>query len=293
MLISNNLSVVERMLVIPKFLRFFRLDPIAGAASLMVLLLLLAGIFASFVAPYGPYEMSSQLASPPSLNHPLGTDRFGRDVLSRIIFGARISLQVGLSAVIIGSTLGALLGILSGYLRGSFDAVLQRFVDIALSLPPLLVALAICVALGPGLLNVSVAIAFCFATRAIRVTRSAALAVRESGYVEAARIIGLSDWRILFYHVLPNCFAPYLVVATMDLGYAILIEASLSFLGLSIPPPEPSWGSMLMEGIRQDIRTAPWLPIFPGLAIGFTVLSFNLLGDAIRDAWDPRMGRRN
>jgi len=270
---------------------FFKEKPLGAFGGVIFLVMVLVAIFAPWLAPYDPIlnDIPARLTGP-SWQHWMGTDDLGRDVLSRVIYGARISALVGLLATASGITLGSVIGITSGYLGKRFDLYVQRVMDILLAFPSLILALAIMAVLGASITNVIIAIAIPVIPRANRVVRSVAITVKEFQYIEAAQAIGGSQWRVIFHHVLPNCTAAFLILATSMLGTAILIEASLSFLGLGIPPPAPSWGRSLSEAMRFNYN-APWLSIFPGLAISLIVFAANMFGDALRDTWDPRLKR--
>ena len=272
---------------------FVRGSPIGAVGGAIGLIMLLTAILAPVIAPQDPYRINyDRLFAPPGARFLLGSDEFGRDVLSRVIYGARISLYVAVLAVALGQAGGAVFGIISGYFGGRTDMLIQRVMDTFMSLPALVLALAIVAALGPSVNNVVLAIGIVQVPRAARDMRSAALMVRANQYVEAARAVGCTHGRVLLQHVLPNCTAPFIIIATAALGIAILTEGSLSFLGLGTPPPTPSWGSMLSGAGLQYAEKAPWLGVFPGLAMTMAVFGFNLLGDALRDAFDPRMRQR-
>jgi peptide/nickel transport system permease protein len=263
---------------------------VLGTAGLFIMVLfVLAAAFADVICRFSPLDVDSAhaLAAPNAL-HWLGTDSFGRDVWSRIIHGARISLAVGIGSTALGSSIGVTVGLASGYLSGWVDLVFQRITDILQALPLLVLALVMTAALGPSLPNVIIAIAIPLIPTVARVIRANTLALREQPFVEAAKSIGMSEMRIALRHVLPNTLAPLIVLATAQLGSTILTEASLSFLGLGIPEPYPSWGRMLSESAAEYVRTAPWLVIFPGVAISLAVFGTNLFGDALRDILDPR-----
>lgn len=263
--------------------------PLGAGGAVIVTLFVLSAIFADVIAPYDPLQTSadSSLATPGG-KHLLGADVMGRDVYSRIIHGARISLAVGIASTVMGGLLGVMIGLLSGYLLGWFDLVMQRIMDIMQALPLLVMALVMAAALGPSLENTIIAISIPLVPNVARVIRATTLSIRELPFVEAARAAGMSEMRIAMLHVLPNTISPFIVLATAQLGAAILTEASLSFLGLGVPEPHPSWGRMLSESAAEYVRVAPWLVIFPGIAISLIVFGTNLLGDALRDSLDPR-----
>lgn len=263
---------------------------VLGAAGLIIMtLFVFTAIFANVLARFDPLTVDAAHAlARPSALHLMGTDLFGRDVFSRIIHGARISLAVGLGSTALGASIGVIVGLTSGYLSGWVDLVFQRVSDILQALPLLVLALVMTAALGPSLPNVIIAIAIPLIPTVARVIRANTLALREQPFVEAAKSIGMSEVRIALRHVLPNTLAPLIVLATAQLGSTILTEASLSFLGLGIPEPYPSWGRMLSESAAEYVRTAPWLVIFPGIAISLAVFGTNLFGDALRDILDPR-----
>ncbi len=265
--------------------------PLGLAGAVILVLFVALAVFANVVAPFDPLSTNPRASlAPPGGVFLLGADMMGRDVLSRLIHGARISLAVALGATFIGSGLGGLLGLTSGYIGGWFDLVVQRLAEIMQSLPLLVMALVITASLGPSLVNTIIAIAIPLIPNVARVIRSNVLSLRELNYVEAARAVGMSNVRIAGLHVLPNTLAPLIVLATAQLGSTILTEASLSFLGLGVPEPYPSWGRMLSDSAAEYMRSAPWLVIFPGLAISLVVFGANLFGDALRDYLDPRMG---
>ena len=268
---------------------FMRRFPLGSIGALIMALFLFAAVFAPFITFYDPLSTNaSQSLARPSLTHWLGCDFMGRDVYSRIIYGARISLEVSVGSMLLGSGIGVTVGLLSGYLLGWFDLITQRLLEMMQALPLLVMALIMAAALGPSLHNTIVAIAIPLVPYVARVIRSSTLSLREQPFVEAAKAIGMSETRIAIRHVLPNTLSPLIVLATAQLGSAILVEATLSFLGLGVPEPHPSWGRMLSESAAEYVRTAPWLVIFPGLAISFIVFGTNLLGDALRDLLDPR-----
>jgi len=265
--------------------RKYPLGAIGGTIMIVFLLTaLLAGI--TGLDPFSTSARSS-LAQPGG-EHILGADFMGRDVLARIVFGARISLTVAVGATFLGCFFGVAIGLTSGFFGGWFDLLVQRLIDIMQSLPLLVMALVMAASLGPSLTNTIIAIAIPLVPSVARVIRSNALSLREMPYVEAARAVGMSEIRIAVTHVLPNTLAPLIVLATAQLGSAILVESALSFLGLGVPEPHPSWGRMLSESAAEYVRTAPWLVVFPGIAISAVVFGTNLLGDAIRDVLDPR-----
>ena len=270
--------------------RFLRRYPLGVAGAGLIVLMLLVGVFSARLAPYDPVaaDFGAQFR-PPGGAHWFGTDAYGRDVLSRLLYGARTALVIGFSSSILGATLGAIVGVISAYFGGSTDLVLQRLVDILISFPIIILAMAIVAILGSGTGNLILAIALSFIPRAERVVRSSALAIRQTVYVDAARAIGAGHWRIIFRHMVPNVVAPYLIMLTAFLGQAILLEASLSFLGLGVSEPTPAWGLMLRGAAVDFVQRAPWMAIFPGLAISLAVLAFNVFGDALRDALDPRL----
>ena len=261
-----------------------------GTVGLIIMVLFVwVAISADLISRFDPLSVNSaHRLSPPDWRHWMGTDSFGRDVWSRIIHGARISLAVGIGSTALGSSLGVIIGLASGYLSGWVDLVFQRVTDILQALPLLVLALVMTAALGPSLPNVIIAIAIPLIPTVARVIRANTLALRELPFVEAAKSIGMSETRIALRHVLPNTMAPLIVLATAQLGSTILTEASLSFLGLGIPEPYPSWGRMLSESAAEYVRVAPWLVIFPGVAISLAVFGTNLFGDALRDILDPR-----
>jgi peptide/nickel transport system permease protein len=270
--------------------RFVRRQPLGTAAALIIGVIVLTGALAPVIAPYDPVANDfSAMFVGPSAAHWLGTDAFGRDVLSRLIYGARTALVVGFAASLGGATLGAIVGVIAAYSGGTADLVIQRFADILISFPLIILALAILAILGSGTLNLILAIGLSFVPRIELVIRASALQIRAMTYVEAARAIGASPRRIIFRHMVPNVVAPYLVMVTAFLGQAILLEASLSFLGLGVNEPTPAWGLMLSGTAVEFVQRAPWMAIFPGLAITIAVLAFNVLGDSLRDALDPRL----
>lgn len=276
-----------------KMLGFVRRNPMGAIGIVIIVIFVLIAAFAPLLAPHDPYVMDSTIIlAPPSFAHWMGTDEFGRDVMSRVIWGSRISLYVGLIAVGLGTTIGAIIGMVSAYFGGKLDYAVQRVMDMLMAFPMLVLALAMVAALGSSIQNVILALAVVIAPNASRVIRSSVLSIKEKPFIEAAQNLGYSSFRILFVHILPNCLAPYIILATAGLGGAILSEASLSFLGLGTVPPEPSWGAMLSGKTQRYMTEAPWLAIFPGLAITFVVFGFNFLGDALRDILDPRMRLR-
>jgi len=263
--------------------------PLGALGAVIMTLFVFAALFAEFLTHHDPLTTNSAMSlARPGAEFWMGADNFGRDVYSRIVFGARISLAVGIGSTALGCLFGVTLGLMSGYLSGWVDLLIQRIIDILQALPLLVLALVMSAALGPSLQNTIIAIAIPLIPYVARVIRANTLALREQPFVEAARAIGMSDLRIALRHVLPNTLAPLIVLATAQLGSTILVEASLSFLGLGIPEPFPSWGRMLSESAAEYVRTAPWLVIFPGIAISLVVFGTNLLGDAVRDLLDPR-----
>ncbi len=263
--------------------------PLGAIGAAIVAVFVFAAVFAGYLTGFDAVSTDARLSlAAPSAQHPLGADFMGRDVYSRIVYGARISLAVGLGSTFLGGVLGVALGLLSGYLGGWVDLAAQRLVDMLQALPLLVLALVMAAALGPSLHNTIIAIAVPLIPYAARVARANTLSLKEQPFVDAARAVGTSELRIVLRHILPNTLAPLIVLGTAQLGSAILTEASLSFLGLGIPEPHPSWGRMLSESAAEYVRTAPWLVVFPGLAISLVVFGTNLLGDALRDILDPR-----
>lgn len=256
---------------------------------ILTTVLIIMGIFGPYIAPYDPNAIDPVARfAPPSLDHPMGGDDFGRDIFSRILHGARVSLQVGFIAVGIAATVGSTLGLVAGYAGRVVDEVIMRAMDVLFAFPAILLAIAIMAALGKGVENAMIAIGIVYIPIFARIARGSVLSIREEEFIEAARSCGATDGRILFKHILPNAMAPLIVETTLSLAFAILAEAALSFFGLGLQPPDASWGRMLSEG-RGFFRQAPWMAIFPGLAIMLTVMGFNFLGDGLRDAMDPSL----
>src|SRR5689334_23811989 len=270
--------------------RFVRKKPLGAAGGVLMLAMLLTALLANVLQTHVPIatDATATLARP-SEEHWLGTDHLGRDIYSRIVHGARVSLIVGIGSTLLGSVLGGIIGLLSGYVGGKTDLITQRVMDILQGLPLLVLALVMSAALGPSIPNVVIAISIPIVPRAARVIRASVLSIREMQYVEAARAVGLRHLRIAFRHILPNTVGPFIVLCTAQLGSAILVEAALSFLGLGVPEPYPSWGRMLSVSAAEYAQKAPWLVLFPGLAISLAVFGSNLLGDALRDTLDPRL----
>ncbi|MFZ1102395.1 MAG: ABC transporter permease [Hyphomicrobiaceae bacterium] len=268
---------------------YARRYPVGTFGAVLVLIFVLMALLAPWITSFDPTttDARSSLARPGDA-HWLGADFMGRDMYSRIVYGARISLAVGAGSTLLGCLLGVVIGLASGYFGGWLDLLAQRLIDIMQALPLLVLALIMAASLGPSLQNTIIAISIPLVPQVARVIRSNTLALREMPFVEAAKAVGMSEWAIAVRHVLPNTVAPLIVVATAQFGSAILTEAALSFLGLGIPEPHPSWGRMLSESAAEYVRTAPWLVIFPGVAISLAVFGINLLGDAIRDILDPR-----
>jgi ABC-type dipeptide/oligopeptide/nickel transport system permease subunit len=270
-----------------------RRRPLGAASALIILVLVLTAIFADVIAPYDPLATQPEIRlAKPSAEHLFGTDDIGRDVFSRVVHGARISLWVGLLAVGIGTVAGLLIGLVCGYWEGRLDLLLQRVMDALMSIPGLVLALAIVSVLKPNTTNAMLAIALVIIPGNSRIVRGAVLSTKQNRYVEAAQALGCQHLRIIVTHILPNVTAPILIIASIWFGNAILIEATLSFLGLGTQPPTPSWGLMLSSTGRAFMEQAPWLAIFPGAAISLAVLAFNLFGDTLRDAWDPKLRRQ-
>jgi peptide/nickel transport system permease protein len=270
--------------------RFVRKKPLGAAGGALMLVMLFTAVFAELLQTHDPIATNAAYTlGPPNLEHWLGTDHLGRDIYSRIVHGARVSLVVGVASTLLGSVLGGIIGLLSGYIGGKTDLVTQRILDILQGLPLLVLALVMSAALGPSVQNVVIAISIPIIPRAARVIRSSVLSIREMQYVEAARSLGVEHLRIAFRHILPNTIGPFIVLCTAQLGSAILVEATLSYLGLGVPEPYPSWGRMLSVSAAEYAQKAPHLVLFPGIAISLAVFGSNLLGDALRDTLDPRL----
>jgi peptide/nickel transport system permease protein len=273
--------------------RFLIRQPVGTIGIVLVAIFGLAGVTADWIAPYNPTSNDfAAMTEAPSWAHWLGTDQLGRDILSRILFGARTAFVVGLTSAIVGGFSGLVLGVGSAYFGGRVDLFLQRILDIVMSFPLIIMALAVVSIFGTGVQNVIIAITIPLIPRCARVVRSSALAIREVPYVDAARALGYSHSRIILNHMVPNVVAPFLIMLTSFVGQAILAEASLSYLGLGVQEPVAAWGLMLQGGAEEYASTAPWIAIFPGLAIMLTVFGINLFGDALRDELDPKMRER-
>jgi peptide/nickel transport system permease protein len=289
---AHRAGDARRFAALRDFARGFRHHRLGMIGLALVALTILAAVTAQWIAPYDPAKQDySPIFEAPSRSHLLGTDRFGRDVFTRIMYGARVSLYSGFLVVSLGIAAGTLIGLLAGYLRGIVDAVLMRCMDALLAFPGLILALAITAALGPSLTNAMIAIAILSLPGAARIVRGETLSLRERDYVTAARVLGAGAPRILWSHILPNALAPIIVIASLRVGGAILVETGLSFLGLGVQPPTPSWGSMVNDG-AQYLERAPWIAMAAGGAIFVTVLGANFVGDAVRDVLDPRLRGR-
>ena len=274
-------------------LYYLKSKPLGTIGFSIVLLMILTAIFAPLIAPHTYQEQNYEAVRvSPSLEFPFGTDQFGRDIFSRVVYGAQISMMVGFLAVIAGTGAGAIVGLISGYFMGKTDHIVQRLVDMWMSFPDLILALTIVAVFGNTIPNVILAIAATIMPRGVRVIRSSTIAIREMDYTLAARSIGASDLRIMLRHVLPNTVAPFLIIMSSMFGTAILTEAGLSFLGLGISEPTPSWGRMLTGQAAQYLASSPWMLIFPGMAITLTVMGFAFAGDALRDIFDPKQRGR-
>lgn len=290
---GQALSLRDRPAVVQwlhQLLRFSRSKPLGALSAALIFLMIFAAAFAPLITPHDYRKISArEKLQGPSASHWLGTDQLGRDLYSRIVYGARVSLFVGFVGTILGVGVGSMIGLLAGYFGGKLDMILMRFSDAVQAFPGLILALAIVAALGPGLRNAFIAIAITLLARPARVVRGSVLAAKGTAWVEAAHTVGASDARVMFRHILPNILAPIMVLASLILGIAILIEASLSFLGLGVLPPTPAWGSMLNQAGASYFESYPHLAIIPGLAISLAVFAFNLFGDALRDVLDPRL----
>jgi peptide/nickel transport system permease protein len=269
---------------------FARRKPIGALSALVVVAMLLMALFAEQIAPYG-YDEAVRGARmvPPNATHWLGTDNLSRDIWSRIVFGARVSITIGFATIFLGTAAAAALGVTSGYFGGKYDLVVQRVVDAWMSFPYLVIILSVMAVLGPGLVNVVLSLSIIVAATGSRVIRGATIAVAQNAYVEAARAMGCGHTRIVLRHIVPNVTATIIILATIGLGGIILAESALSFLGFGVPPPYPSWGSMLSGSGRTYMYRAPWMAVWPGVAISLAVFAFNMLGDALRDVLDPRL----
>ena len=297
--VETSSGMAEDSLVLERprgaFLRnittFAKRQPLGAFGATVAILLILVAIFAPLIATHDPREtnVGEFKFAGPGTELLLGGDQLGRDVFSRLVYGARISLLVGILSVVFGVTGGFIIGVVSGYFGGKTDLYVQRIMDAMIAFPALILALAIMAVLGPSIQNVIIALTVVFIPGAARTVRAEALRIKEMDYVLAARSVGTSDWRIMLRHIAPNCLAMYIVLATISLGWAIIVEASLSFLGAGIPPDVPSWGGMLTGATQQYVEVGPWLAVFPGLAIAIVVFAWNLLGDALRDVLDPRL----
>ena len=268
---------------------FVRKNPLGAVGGVLMIVLVVAAVGADALATHNPVRTSTHVLAAPGAEFWLGSDNLGRDLYSRIVHGSRISLAVGLASTLLGGVVGGLLGLLSGYVGGRTDLLLQRVMDVMQALPILVLALVLAAALGPSLTNTIFAISVVIVPRAARVVRASVLSIRELVYVESARALGVGHARVALRHILPNTFGPFIVLLTAQLGGAILVEAALSFLGLGVPEPYPSWGRMLSIAAAEYAHKAPWLVIYPGLAISLAVFGTNLLGDALRDTLDPRL----
>jgi peptide/nickel transport system permease protein len=286
-------TLAPRLTTGAEVVKFIRTKPLGAAGAFVILGMMTVAALAEVMAPYDPYlgDYGLQFARP-SAEHWFGTDEFGRDVLTRIMYGARIALFVGFTASFVGCTVGALLGVISAYWGGKVDLLLERLMDILLAFPQLILALAIASILGPAVQNVVVAIAIPIIPRAARVVRATALSVKENVYVEAVQALGASRPRVVLQHIIPNVVAPYIIMLTAQLGGAILAEAALSYLGLGTAEPTPSWGLMLSGSAPSYAEKAPWIALFPGIAISLGVFGFNLFGDSLRDSLDPKLRGR-
>ncbi|MFZ0854101.1 MAG: ABC transporter permease [Hyphomicrobiaceae bacterium] len=270
--------------------RFCVENPLGAGGGVVVLVMMLMALFAEEITRFDPTANNfGDMLTAPNLHYWLGTDQFGRDLYTRIVYGARTALLVGFVSAFIGATIGLVLGVVSAYFGGLFDLIFQRIMDVVMAFPLVILALAVVSIFGTGTQNVIIAITIPFIPRCARVVRSSALAIRETPFIDAARACGFGHTRIVLRHMVPNVMAPYIVMMTAAVGQAILIEASLSFLGLGVQEPTPAWGLMLRGGAQEYAESAPWVAIYPGVAISLAVFGFNLFGDALRDWLDPKM----
>jgi peptide/nickel transport system permease protein len=268
---------------------FIKRKHLGAFGGVVALILIALAIFAPFIATHDPFETSTKnVFAAPGMDNLLGGDRLGRDMFSRLIYGAQISLYVGILSSLVGCTIGLLVGVASVHFGGITDLTVQRVIDAMMAFPTLILAIAIMAALGSSLNNVVLALSIVYIPSTARILRAQALAIKEMDYVLAAKAVGAGDWRIMLRHMVPNCFAVFIVIVTFHLGGAIIAEASLSFLGVGTPPNVPSWGGML-NGAATNVTVAPWVAVFPGLAIFIVVFAWNVLGDALRDVLDPRL----
>ena len=280
----------KRSIWVDSLIRLVKEKPLGTVGLVITLLLLLTGIFANFIAPYGMNQNNMQnVLAPPSIHFWLGTDNLGRDLLSRVIYGARISVIVGLAATSLGTIISTIIGVMCGYFGGTFDLIVQRFVDAVICIPMLMLVMIVMSMVGPGMLQLIIVLGIYGGINTSRVIRSAVIGIKENVYLQAAEAIGCSNTRILTRHILPNIMAPLIVAFTTYLPGVILTEASLSFLGYGIPPPAPSWGGMLSATGLEYMYLSPWMVIWPGLALTVTVYGVNIFGDALRDILDPRL----